>query len=37
MTPSRTLIAHSLGESDDVTDSWQGPQNALLIILSLLK
>jgi acetylornithine deacetylase/succinyl-diaminopimelate desuccinylase-like protein len=29
--------AHSLGESDDVTDSWKGPQNALLIVLSLLQ
>jgi len=29
--------AHSLGETEDVTDSWKGPQNALLIILSLLK
>jgi len=28
--------AHSLGESDDITDSWKGPQNALLIILSML-
>src|SRR5580698_3881754 len=24
--------AHSLNETDDVTDSWKGPQNALLII-----
>jgi len=29
--------AHSLGEADDVTDAWKGPQNALLIALSLLK
>jgi tripeptide aminopeptidase len=29
--------AHSLGETDDVTDSYKGPQNALLIVLSLLK
>jgi acetylornithine deacetylase/succinyl-diaminopimelate desuccinylase-like protein len=29
--------AHSLGEADDITDSWKGPQNALLIVLSLLK
>jgi len=29
--------AHSLNETDDVTDSWKGPQNALLIVLSLLK
>ena len=29
--------AHSLGETDDVTDSWKGPQNALLIVLSLLQ
>jgi tripeptide aminopeptidase len=29
--------AHSLNESDDVTDSWKGPQNALLIVLSLLQ
>jgi tripeptide aminopeptidase len=29
--------AHSLNETDDVTDSWKGPQNALLIILSLLQ
>jgi acetylornithine deacetylase/succinyl-diaminopimelate desuccinylase-like protein len=28
--------AHSLNESDDVTDSYKGPQNALLIILSML-
>lgn len=28
--------AHSLNETDDVTDSWKGPQNALLIILSML-
>ncbi len=28
--------AHSPSESDDVTDSYKGPQNALLIILSLL-
>jgi len=29
--------AHSLGETDDITDSYKGPQNALLIVLSLLK
>jgi tripeptide aminopeptidase len=29
--------AHSLGESDDITDSYKGPQNALLIVLSLLQ
>lgn len=29
--------AHSLGESDDITDSWKGPQNALLILLTLLQ
>jgi tripeptide aminopeptidase len=29
--------AHSLNETDDVTDSYKGPQNALLIILSLLQ
>jgi acetylornithine deacetylase/succinyl-diaminopimelate desuccinylase-like protein len=29
--------AHSLHETDDVTDSYKGPQNALLILLSLLK
>jgi tripeptide aminopeptidase len=29
--------AHSLGETDDVTDSYKGPQNALLLILSLLQ
>ena len=29
--------AHSLGEADDVTDSYKGPQNALLILLSLLQ
>ncbi len=29
--------AHSLGESDDVTDAWKGTQNALLIVVSLLK
>ena len=29
--------AHSLNETDDVTDSWKGPQNALLIILSILQ
>jgi acetylornithine deacetylase/succinyl-diaminopimelate desuccinylase-like protein len=28
--------AHSLGESDDVTDSYKGPQNALLIVLTML-
>lgn len=28
--------AHSLNESDDVTDSYLGPQNALLILLALL-
>ena len=32
----KDLGAHSLNESDDVTDSWKGPQNALLILLSLL-
>ena len=29
--------AHSLGETDDITDSWKGPQNALLIVLSVLQ
>jgi tripeptide aminopeptidase len=29
--------AHSLGETDDVTDSYLGPQNALLIVLSMLQ
>ena len=29
--------AHSLGETDDITDSWKGPQNALLIVLTLLQ
>jgi acetylornithine deacetylase/succinyl-diaminopimelate desuccinylase-like protein len=29
--------AHSLNETDDITDSWKGPQNALLLVLSLLK
>ncbi len=29
--------AHSLNESIDVTDAWTGPQNALLIVLSLLQ
>jgi hypothetical protein len=29
--------AHSLNETDDITDSWKGPQNALLIVLSLLQ
>jgi acetylornithine deacetylase/succinyl-diaminopimelate desuccinylase-like protein len=29
--------AHSLNETDDITDSWKGPQNAFLIALSLLK
>ena len=29
--------AHSLGESDDITDSWKGPQNALLTALTLLQ
>jgi tripeptide aminopeptidase len=29
--------AHSLNETDDVTDAYKGPQNALLILLSLLK
>jgi tripeptide aminopeptidase len=28
--------AHSLGETDDITDSYKGSQNALLIILSML-
>jgi tripeptide aminopeptidase len=29
--------AHSLNESIDVTDAWTGPQNALLIVLSVLQ
>ena len=29
--------AHSLGETDDVTDSWKGPANALLIVTSRLQ
>jgi acetylornithine deacetylase/succinyl-diaminopimelate desuccinylase-like protein len=29
--------AHSLNETDDIADSWKGPENALLIVLSLLK
>jgi hypothetical protein len=29
--------AHSLNETDDVTDSYKGSQNALLIILSVLQ
>jgi tripeptide aminopeptidase len=29
--------AHSLNETDDVTDAWKGPQNALLIALTLLQ
>jgi len=29
--------AHSLNETDDITDAYKGPQNALLIALSLLK
>jgi acetylornithine deacetylase/succinyl-diaminopimelate desuccinylase-like protein len=29
--------AHSLDETDDVTDSWMGPQNALLIVMTLLQ
>ncbi len=29
--------AHSLSESDDVTDSYKGVQNALLIVLSILQ
>jgi len=29
--------AHSLNETDDITDSYKGPQNALLIALSILK
>jgi tripeptide aminopeptidase len=29
--------AHSLNETDDITDSYKGSENALLIILSLLK
>lgn len=29
--------AHSLGETDDITDSYKGSENALLIILSLLR
>jgi tripeptide aminopeptidase len=33
----RDTGAHSLDETDDVTDSWKGTQNALLIVVSLLK
>ncbi len=33
----RDAGAHSLGETDDITDSWKGPQNALLILLTLLQ
>ena len=33
----RDRDAHSLNETDDITDSWKGPQNALLIVLSLLQ
>jgi len=33
----RDAGAHSLGETDDITDSWKGPQNALLIVLSMLQ
>ena len=29
--------AHSLGENDDITDSWKGPANALLIVTSRLQ
>jgi tripeptide aminopeptidase len=29
--------AHSLNETDDITDSYEGPENALLIILSILQ
>lgn len=29
--------AHSLGETDDITDSWKGPANALLIVTSRLQ
>lgn len=29
--------AHSLGETDDIADSYKGPQNALLIVLPLLQ
>jgi tripeptide aminopeptidase len=29
--------AHSLNETDDVTDAWKGPQNALLIVLSVVQ
>jgi tripeptide aminopeptidase len=29
--------AHSLGETDDVTDSWKGPASALLIVTSRLQ
>ena len=29
--------AHSLTESDDITGAWKGPQNALLIAVSLLQ
>lgn len=29
--------AHSLGETDDITDSWKGPANALLIVVSRLQ
>jgi hypothetical protein len=28
---------HSLGETDDIADSYKGPQNALLIVLALLQ
>jgi acetylornithine deacetylase/succinyl-diaminopimelate desuccinylase-like protein len=29
--------AHSLGETDDITDSYKGPQNALLTVLSIVQ
>jgi acetylornithine deacetylase/succinyl-diaminopimelate desuccinylase-like protein len=33
----RNQGAHSLGETDDIADSYKGPQNALLIVLALLQ
>jgi len=29
--------AHSLGETDDITDSYKGPQNALLTVLAIVQ
>ena len=33
----KDMGAHSLNETDDVTDAYKGPQNALLILLTILQ